>query len=51
MELLGGLVVLAVMAWVGLTICAGGLCADPAGQDAARPLPKEVERMGFSCWD
>jgi hypothetical protein len=48
MELLGGLLVLAVMAWLWLTICAGGLCAD---QDAARPLPKEVGRMGFSCWD
>jgi len=51
MELLGGLLVLAVMAWVGLTICAGGLCADPPRQDMTRPLAKEVGRMGFSCWD
>lgn len=26
MELVGGLLVLVVMAWLGLTICAGGLC-------------------------
>jgi len=38
MELLGGLLVLAAMAWVGLTICAGGLCAD---QDMTLPLPNE----------
>jgi len=40
MELLGGLLVLAVMAWVGLTICAGGLCAEQPHQDMTRPLPK-----------
>ncbi len=40
MELLGGLLVLAAMAWVGLTICAGGLCADQPHQDMTRPLPK-----------
>lgn len=40
MELLGGLLVLAVMAWFGLTICAGGLCAEPPHQDVTRPLPK-----------
>ena len=28
MELLGGLLVLGVMAYVGLSICAGDLCAD-----------------------
>lgn len=51
MELLGGLLVLAAMAWVGLTICASGLCAEQSHQDITRPLPKEVRRMGFSCWD
>jgi hypothetical protein len=51
MELLGGLLVLAVMAWFGLTICAGGLCAEQPHQDMIRPLSKEVGRMGFSCWD
>lgn len=48
MELLGGLLVLAVMAWVGLTICAGGLCAEQA---VAQPLFKEARRIEFSCWD
>lgn len=43
MELLGGLLVLAVMAWVGLTICAGGLCDDP---EMGRPIPKEAESNG-----
>ena len=28
MELLGGLLVLGVMAYVSLSVCAGGLCAD-----------------------
>ncbi|MBI3020685.1 MAG: hypothetical protein HYY59_01630 [Candidatus Omnitrophica bacterium] len=50
MELLGGLLVLAVMAWVGLTICAGGLCAEQPHQDMTRPIPK-AGRMEFSCWD
>ena len=27
MELLGGILVLAVIAWLGLSICAGGHCA------------------------
>lgn len=51
MELLGGLLVLAAMAWVGLSICASGLCDEPAKQVVAWPLPKEVGTMGFSCWD
>lgn len=28
MELIGALLVLAAMAWLGLTVCAGGLCRD-----------------------
>ena len=36
MELIGGLAVLLVMALLGMTICAGGLCAD---KDANKDTP------------
>ena len=41
MELAGGLLVLLVMAWVGLTICAGGLCAE---EKQTRATKKEVRK-------
>lgn len=48
MELLGGLLVLLVMVWFGLTVCVGGLCSDrkamkePRGGHTMKMLPFTV---------
>ena len=41
MELIGGLLVLLVIGFVGLTICAGGLCTE---EQTALKNQKEVTR-------
>ena len=43
MELLGGLLVLAVVAYVGLSVCAGGLCT--GGKLAKQPAPQPNRRQ------
>lgn len=41
MELAGGLLVVLVMVWLGMTICAGGLCTEEKQSGAAK---KEIKR-------